>query len=233
MKSLVKGLTSALAHSDTERPVCAWLKRNPLIISHGLGGFPRYVVAEFPFGSEFRADFVRLCPSSGAWDIDFVELEPPGSDLFTRQGVPAKRLNSAMAQVDTWRAFIETNRPSVLRDLSRFVQKKELVFRHRDHEPANDVGQTLYDPKSWVRWSYFIVIGRRKLLSDDELRKKAAFLDHHNIVVLTYDRLLDAAKNHDAIERQKTERQCRAKGREPVKPAKTHALRGAVLRKPG
>src|SRR5579862_7175170 len=105
--SLAKSLTSVLANSDTERPVCAWLKRNPLVISHGLGGFPRYVVAEFPFGSDFRADFVRLCPFSGGWDIDFVELEPPAANLFTRRGVPSKRLNGAMAQVDSWRTFVE------------------------------------------------------------------------------------------------------------------------------
>ncbi len=230
MKSLVKCLTSVLANSGTERPVCAWLKsgeNRPLLISHGLGGFPCYVKGlrhEFPFGSEFRADFVRLCPSSGAWDIDFVELEPPGCALFTRQGVPAKRLNSAMAQIDNWRTFIEENRPSVLRDLSRFVQKKELVFRHRDHEPANDVGQTLYDPKCWVRWDYYILIGRRKLLSDDELRMKAAFANHHNIEVLTYDRLLDAAKKLDVIERERGESQ-------QVRPTKTPASRNAMSRR--
>src|SRR5690242_15522384 len=92
-------LTAVLMKASTERPVCGWLKRNPLVISHGVGGFPRYVAAEFPFGSDFRADFVTLCPFSGGWNIHFVELEPPGAALFTKQGVAARRLNAAIAQV--------------------------------------------------------------------------------------------------------------------------------------
>jgi len=212
--------------------VCEWLKRNPLVISHGLGGFPRFVVAEFPFGSDFRADFVRLCPSSGAWDIDFVELEAPGSAIFTRQGVPAKRLNTAVAQVDAWRTFVETNRPSVLRDLSKFVQKRELVFRHREHEPENDVGRSLYDQRTWVKWGYFIVIGRRKLLTDDELRKKAAFFEHHRIEVATYDRLLEAARKLDDVERESVKRRHGVEGCQPFRPSRTCNSRDAGLPRP-
>jgi hypothetical protein len=120
--SLAKSFTSALAKAATERAICAWLKRNPLVISHGLGGFPGKVVAEFPFGSDFRADFVMLTGFSGGFDIHFVELEPPNAALFTRSGAAAKRLNGALAQINAWRSYIETDRQSVLRELSKFTQ---------------------------------------------------------------------------------------------------------------
>jgi hypothetical protein len=32
---------------------------------------------DFPFGTDFVADFVGLGPFSGSWDIHFIELEPP------------------------------------------------------------------------------------------------------------------------------------------------------------
>jgi hypothetical protein len=201
MRSLAKSLATVLTKSASERPVCRWLKQHPLVLSHALGGFPYYVVAEFPFGSEFRADFVRLCPFSGGWDIGLVELEPPGAALFTKLGVAAKRLNGAVAQIDAWRSFIATNRQTVLRDLSKFLQRRELVLGKRDDEPADHCGRPLYHPNSWLRWHYHILIGRRSLLRADDAARKGAFFQHHGIDVGTYDRLLDAARKLDAYNR--------------------------------
>ena len=60
--SLVDQLSEALDKKDTERPVSAWLKKNPLILSHATGGlaFPNKVIAEFNFGTDYRADFLTL-----------------------------------------------------------------------------------------------------------------------------------------------------------------------------
>lgn len=198
--SLVKSFSSVLARANTERAVCAWLKRNPLMIAHGLGGFPGKVVAEFPFGSDFRADFVMLKGFSGGWDIHFVELEPPNVPLFTKSGVAAKRLNSALAQVNAWRSFVDTDRQSVLRNLSTHTQKHELIWKHRDHEPEDNVGWRLYNPKSLLNWQYHIIIGRRGRQTDEELFKKASFLSHSKIDVMTYDRLFETAKMLDDCE---------------------------------
>ena len=198
--SLVKSFTSVLAKATTERAVCSWLKRNPLVISHGLGGFPGKVVAEFPFGSDFRADFVRLTGFSGGFDIDFVELEPPNAALFTKSGAAAKRLNGALAQINSWRSYIETGRQSVLRELSKFTQNRELIWKRQDHEPIDNVGWHLYNPKASLNWQYHIIIGRRKRLSEEELFKKATFLRDYTINVMTYDRLLETAKMLDDYE---------------------------------
>src|SRR5438105_8088731 len=52
--SLVQELTDLLESAASERPILAWLKRNPLVLSHTLP-FTRYVAAEFPFGTDYRA----------------------------------------------------------------------------------------------------------------------------------------------------------------------------------
>jgi hypothetical protein len=53
------------------------------------------------------------------------------------------------------------------------------------------------------------VIGRRKQLTEEELEKKASFFKHHDIHLMTYDRLLDAAKKLDAFETLKPNQQIR------------------------
>jgi hypothetical protein len=189
-------LESALATATTEQEISKVLKRHPLLISQVVGGFayPNKVVAEFCFGSEYRADFVALGPYSGGWCIHFIELEPPTAPLFTKSGRPAERLNQAVSQVDSWRRFIATSKDTVLRELSKHVQKNELVLGERDYEPMDNGGWSLYDPRSWMNWHYHIVIGRRSALTLDQGGKKAAYQDMHGINVMTYDRLLDAAR---------------------------------------
>jgi hypothetical protein len=44
---------------------------------------------------------------------------------------------------------------------------------------------------------YHIFIGRRSSLFAEQLGKKAAFYKHENVDVMTYDRLIDAAKELD------------------------------------
>jgi hypothetical protein len=116
--ALAYSLTAALGKGQDERPVARWLKQNPLVISHSIGGegFANMVADEFRFGTDYRADFVALGSFSGGFSVHFIELEPPSVQLFTRSGRAAKRLNEAISQVDSWRAFIEKHRDSVLHE---------------------------------------------------------------------------------------------------------------------
>ena len=200
---LVQSLNAALAKDNTERPVSAWLKKHPLVISRVVGGHPGKVVAEFPFGSDYYADFVTLRTYSGGCDINFIELEPPGADLFTKKGRMAKHLNDAVRQVDDWRVFVDKNKDLVLRDLSKFFRRKELIFAFRDHEPIDECGRQIYDHRCWARWYYHILIGRRHFLNDDHALKKAAFHQHHSINVMTYDQMLKTAAELDDYERSR------------------------------
>jgi hypothetical protein len=98
-------------------------------------------------------------PVSGGWEINFVEMEPPTASLFNADGSTAKSLNRARAQIADRRTFIEKNRATVVRDLSRFAQQKDLVLGPRDREPTCHVGWPMHHPRSTLMFSYNIVIG--------------------------------------------------------------------------
>ena len=121
---LADKLHALLGRTKGKREVTAFLKKHPSVVLDALVRFGdgNCVVADFPFGTEFKADFVALAPFSGGWEIHFVELEPPDVRLFNSDGTAAKRLNRAIAQVSEWRTFIEKNRPTVLRDLYPFCK---------------------------------------------------------------------------------------------------------------
>jgi hypothetical protein len=173
------------------------LKEHPLVLSETIPQ-GHFVAAEFPFGTDFRADFVVLGPFSGGWSVHFIELEPPNVPLFTRAGKPAKHLVSAVAQIDSWRTFIEKNRACVLRELSKYVQKHELIYENRSIEPLDHAGWPLHHPESALGWEFKIVIGRLKNLAEWEIGKKGNYEKHHGIEVITYDRLIQTAEKYDS-----------------------------------
>ncbi|MGO8929104.1 MAG: Shedu anti-phage system protein SduA domain-containing protein [Limisphaerales bacterium] len=193
--NLTTALQSLLDSAPTERPVLAWLKKNPIVLTRAIQ-FGRYVAAEFPFGSDFRADFVVLGPYSGGFDVHFVELEPPKERLFTKAGNPARRLAGAVAQIDSWRSFIEHDRSAVIRDLAKFFRLRELVYKRRTL-PRDHCGWPLYHPQLELHWTFKIIIGRRADLVDEHIQKKASYRLHHHIEIMTYDRLLEASGTID------------------------------------
>ena len=191
-------LASALEDTPTERPMLAWFKKNPTVLSRTVSGFRCHVVAEFQFGTDYRADFVLLAPFSGGFDVHFIDLEPPNVPLFTKAGVPAARLAGAIEQINSWRLFLERNRSCVLRDLSKFVKLRDLSPL-KGSEVIDNTGRPLHHPSQHLRWNYEIIIGRRGNLGDDGLEKKASFLTYHGIDLVTYDRLLDNAREMDEM----------------------------------
>jgi hypothetical protein len=84
---LADKLQALLGRTKGEREVTAFLKEHPSVVLDALVRFGdgNCVVADFPFGTEFKADFVALAPFSGGWEIHFVELEPPNARLFNRK----------------------------------------------------------------------------------------------------------------------------------------------------
>src|SRR4030095_10172486 len=87
--SLASKFESLLDSANAERPLLSWFKRNPSVLADM---FPmvRYLAADFPFGTDFVADFVGLGPFSGGWDIHFIELEPPQCTFVTKSGSPSR-----------------------------------------------------------------------------------------------------------------------------------------------
>jgi hypothetical protein len=189
--TLATPFSALLESASNERPILAWLKKNPLVLTRAIP-FGHYVTSEFPFGSDFKADFVVLGPYSGGIDVHFLELEPANERLFTKRGNTAKRLAGAIAQVDSWKTFIEHERSTVVRELAKYFHLRELIFKRRAI-PCDNCGWRLNDPRLHLNWRFEIVIGRRSEMAEEHLQLKASFWDHHDIEVMTYDRLLQGA----------------------------------------
>ncbi len=49
---------------------------------------------------------------------EFIEIEKPGSKLFTKNWVPAKNFNSALQQIRDWKRFLIENKSWVRKYLS-------------------------------------------------------------------------------------------------------------------
>ena len=91
----------------------------------------------------------------------------------------------------------------MIQDLSKFIQYRELIFKDPEFEPMDHGGWPLYHPQIYLDWSFEIIIGHRAEQSAEELGKKAAFRKHHEIKIMTYDRLLEAAKRLDDARHQR------------------------------
>lgn len=193
-------LEAALSHRG-ERGATAFLKLHPEIVVWGFcrtGGHSKYVLNEFPLGASHRADFVIPFSYSGAWTVNFVELEPVDDSVITKSGRPSARLNSAISQVNDWWEFIQRNRALVQRDLSDWCMKRDLLRWHADdHRPCNYTSDYLHDPETHVSFAFHIIIGRRARVTRDQRRKMNQLRGSGRIDVGTYDRFVDIAENYD------------------------------------
>lgn len=153
------------------------------------GGHFNYMFKEFPLGSRYRCDFAIVNCYSGLWEIKFIELEPVGSELFTKQGVFAKRLNGAIAQIRDWKEYYEINKSSVIDDLCSWMMNNDILLYHEGYEnPSNYSGNYFRDPQTYVRVDYHIFIGRSEMMSKTDNTRKARVSGDLSIEIATYDR---------------------------------------------
>jgi len=201
MRTVLKQkLLRILGSSTGERRVHQFLKQNADIVFGAfsrMGGHQQYVIAQFPFGSNYVADFVVVFSYSGAWEVHFIELEPPADDVITKSGRPTKRLNSAISQIGDWKDFVEQNRALVQKDLSDWCRKRALCGSHKSGSSPHGLiaGSTEYEMS--VDFEYHIVIGRRKGVTNEKRRKMHQL--QHDGRICTYDGFVDIAHNLDRV----------------------------------
>ena len=123
------------------------------------------IIPKHCLGAEFEMDYA-LERVSGI--VDLVEIESSTLTLFTKKGKPSKYLIHAEQQVLDWLLWIERNHPYAREGLPGIMQP---------------VG--------------YIIIGRNKSLQpkDKESLKRRNILFKGSMEILTYDDLLDRAKN--------------------------------------
>ncbi|MCG6170153.1 DUF4263 domain-containing protein [Leptospira sp. FAT2] len=194
--NLTRNLKKSIA-TNGERAITKFLKNNPDLVLWKFcwtGGHTKFVLNEFQLGNQYKVDFVVLLSYSGNWEVNFIELENTEDKLITKQGIPTKRLNTALSQVKEWKQFVENNRSIVLQDLSRACMKSDLIKYHSTElEPSNYSGQKLKDPDSFVRFTYNIIIGRRESINA-KARQKINQFSEYDIKIMSFDGFIDIAR---------------------------------------
>ena len=118
-------------------------------------------------GTEFVCDFVFYDLGSTGMEWNLVEIEGPGRRLFKKDGDFSQELNHAIAQVERWQHWVNSNQAAADRLMPGVMVPLGLVF-----------------------------MGRRSELNDDRQRERLLWFNSQNrarIVVHTLDHFLDAA----------------------------------------
>ena len=191
-------LVNILDQTKGEREIHAFLKEEPLLVWATFmrcGGNSDYVIPEFSLGGKYKADFVVMQSFSGGWNIAFIELEPVDEKPFTKDGNPTTRLRGAMKQINDWKTFEDCEKASLCSNLADAAQKYDTLYPEFNlaREPWC-VKMPLRDPQTFLCCEYFIVMGRRSHFDEKLINIKARSIRHHNIHVLTYDRLIEVSE---------------------------------------
>ena len=149
-----------------------------------------FVLPKFKFGSDYISDFVVFTGQSYSYWIKLIELEPSTSQVFTKQGDYAQRLNHAIKQVDEWSDWIKRNEPYFRDCLQKALQKEYPSF-----------SETLDYTRRFIVSSK-IVIGRRATLSVDDNKRRAQEYEKSNLDMITYDRLVDIEQKITQTEKE-------------------------------
>lgn len=149
-----------------------------------------FVLPKFKFGSDYISDFVVFTGQSYSYWIKLIELEPSTSQVFTKQGDYAQRLNHAIKQVDEWSDWIKRNEPYFRDCLQKALQKEYPSF-----------SETLDYTRRFIVSSK-IVIGRRATLSVDDNKRRAQEYEKSNLDIITYDRLIDIEQKITQTEKE-------------------------------
>jgi Domain of unknown function (DUF4263) len=193
-------LTEVLNQTRREREIHDFLKKEPWIVWATFmrsGGHSKYVIPEFSVGKH-RADFVVMKSFSGGWNIAFIELKSVDEKPFTKGEIPSKDLRGAIKQIDDWKTFQDCERASLCSHLADAAQKYDILYPEQNlaREPSC-VKMPLRDPRTYLCFEYFIVMGRRSNFDEDEnlIHVKSRFFSHHEVEILTYDRFIQTAED--------------------------------------
>jgi len=194
-----------------EREPVRYLHGYPDLVSWAFcrtGGHSRFLLSEFPLGSQSKVDVVALVSYSGAWEAHYIELEPVDDDVFTKKGTQSERLGIAIRQVNDWRHYIKIRPTEVRQDLARWVRQKDLLGHFPTEPLSNQSGNHLDDMNTVVHERFHIVIGRTSRLSSENLRRFGQFGDGLSQPdLVSYDRFVQVV-----TERQASLRRPRAGG---------------------
>ncbi len=205
MTLLEQLLDAALNASRNEREIQPFLKKHILLVRNTLNVWAwNYVdvLAEFPLGADFKADFLIISADSGRWHTVFLELKSHRARLFTKRGVPSRELSLALRQLDDWERWVDRNEALVRDQLSKYFARRRVPAYCSRADRHVSAASEIRDPRTLVDFQFKVLMGRRSQLTDDEQERRGSYRMKGRDIV-TYDRLLDFARKHDEAERDR------------------------------
>lgn len=134
-------------------------------------------ISKLKLGSELETDFINIRDNrSNGITYEFIEIEKPGSKLFTKNGVPAKDFNNAIQQIRDWKRFLIENK--------NWFRK---YLPSQTTRVLNNAGV-----------NFTIIIGRRN--GDlTEIEKRNQIADEIGVQIRSFDYLTDLLKRQEFI----------------------------------
>ena|SRR5215813_651673 len=161
-------LRAYLNAAISEAPVQRFLEGNPVVlVRHLAGDHRRWVIPGSRLVSRFAPDFLIGEQHAGRSRWTLVELESPSVRLFTDSGDSTRSLNHALSRIREWRGW--------LHDHGRFA---------RERLSLANIGVSAHA---------LILIGRRARLRPEDLPRRRQLEMEENVVIHTYDWLVDGA----------------------------------------
>lgn len=193
---------NALEKSKDEREIHAFLKSRPFLIRNTFNAWAWNhveVLPEYQLSNEYRVDFLILSADSGQWHVSIVELKSPITKPFTKSGLYSKHLNKGIKQLEERIIWLNRNQDKFREQLSKHL-KKHNVSAHCSNADDHIYASTeILDSRTSISFQYFIVIGRRNMISHDfQSRRHLIAIDR--IEIVTYDRMIEVAQRLDKAE---------------------------------
>lgn len=198
----LKEFAQLIANDQSEESFQKFIAMHPkflLRLSLSTDDFNIGLLAEPPISHFNTADFGILTVSQGGSRVTLIELERPSDRLFTKKLTPAKKLQTAIGQVQDWDQWIRSNKQTFVNTVLRILAALP------KHPWATANGSRIFtDKKRLVQmWNgfggqsefeldYVIVIGRWSQLTDKE-KERLIYLNRKNesinLHIRTYDNL--------------------------------------------
>ncbi len=149
------------------------------------------------------ADFMIFTFSQGGDKVFLIEIERPSDCLFTRKLTPARKLTTALGQVDDWKQWIQQNKQTFLNTTLR------LLTEAPEHSANTNGGSFKYwnnyrienlwkgfGGNDYATLEFLILIGRWSKLTKREQERLIFFNQSHddeNLRIRTYDNFIRRA----------------------------------------
>jgi len=153
-----------------------------------------------PIGNFFYADYAIITIGQGGCGVTLIELERPSDKLFTKKLTPAKKLQTALGQIDDWNEWLINNKQTFSNTILELLKKAPL-YPNTDKKGSFKCMSNNKIENGWKGFGGYdecyignmLVISRWSKLSDKE-KKRLVFYNSKNrqnyFQIRTYEQLI-------------------------------------------